>query len=112
MELAGQIRASLGSIDGSLSIGHHFGSRIPDLLRKVYPSKIRHPENGIFLIPQGDKHRDALELFWIMMSNAANFAFANRMFLALMALRSLRETCGDFETSLLYDAPHNLVWKE
>ena len=46
------------------------------------------------------------------MSNAANFAFANRMFLALMALKSLRDSCGPFDVSMLYDAPHNLVWKE
>ena len=97
---------------GSLSIGHHFGTRIRDLLRKVYPAAVRHPANGIFLIPQGERHRDAADLFWDMMSSAANFAFANRMFLALMALQSLRETCGSFDTSLLYDAPHNLVWKE
>jgi tRNA-splicing ligase RtcB len=97
---------------GSLSIGHHCGSRFRDVLRKIYPQNLRHPENGVFLLPQGDRHRDALDLFWDAMSNAANFAFANRMFLALMAISALGESCGTFDVNLLYDAPHNLVWKE
>jgi tRNA-splicing ligase RtcB len=97
---------------GSLSIGHHCGSRFRDVLRKIYPQNLRYPENGVFLLPQGERHRAALDLFWDAMSNAANFAFANRMFLALMAMQSLFDTCGEFETSLLYDAPHNLVWKD
>jgi tRNA-splicing ligase RtcB len=97
---------------GSLSIGHHCGSRFRDVLRKIYPQNLRYPENGVFLLPQGERHREALDLFWDAMSNAANFAFANRMFLALMAMQSLFDACGEFETSLLYDAPHNLVWKD
>jgi tRNA-splicing ligase RtcB len=54
------------------------------------------------------------ERFWDALGNAANFAFANRLMLALMAVRGLREAVGGsgFETSLLYDAPHNLVWRE
>jgi len=70
------------------------------------------PDNGIFLLPDGERHRDALELFWDAMSNAANFAFANRLFLGLMAFRALQEVCGDVSGSLVYDAPHNLVWKD
>ncbi|HET6251062.1 MAG TPA: RtcB family protein [Tepidisphaeraceae bacterium] len=97
---------------GSLSIGHHCGSHFRDVMRRVFPANLRHPENGIFLLPVGDRHRDALDLFWDAMSNAANFAFANRMFLALMAVQSLRGVVGSFDVSLLYDAPHNLVWKE
>jgi tRNA-splicing ligase RtcB len=97
---------------GSLAIGHHCGTRIRDLLRKVYPSDVRHPENGIFLIPDGERHRATFDRFWNAMGSAANFAFANRLFLALMAIKGLRETCGRFDTSLLYDAPHNLVWQE
>ena len=97
---------------GSLSIGHHCGSHFRDVLRTVFPKNVRRPENGIFLLPEGERHREALELFWDAMSNAANFAFANRLFLALMAVKGLRESCGRFDASLLYDAPHNLVWRE
>lgn len=97
---------------GSLSIGHHCGSRFRDVLRQIYPPELRHPANGIFLLPQGDRRRAELELFWDAMSNAANFAFTNRMFLALMAISALSSTVGSFDVNLLYDAPHNLVWKE
>ena len=89
---------------GSLSIGHRAGSHVRDVMREIYPSNLRHPDNGIFLLPRGERHRAALDLFWDAMSNAANFAFANRLFLALMALRTLREACGGFDTSILYDA--------
>jgi tRNA-splicing ligase RtcB len=47
------------------------------------------------------------------MRNAANFAFANRLFLGLMATRVLGEVLGrPVHSRLLYDAPHNLVWEE
>lgn len=97
---------------GSLSIGHRCGSHFRDVLRSVFPTKLRQPENGIFLLPQGERHQAVTDLFWDAMSNAANFAFANRLFLALMALKCLRDSCGQFDVSMLYDAPHNLVWKE
>lgn len=97
---------------GSLSIGHHTGSHFRDVLRDIFPQTLKHPENGIFLLPTGERYRAALDLFWIAMSNAANFAFGNRMFLALMAMKAIEGACGAFDTSLLYDAPHNLVWKE
>jgi tRNA-splicing ligase RtcB len=45
------------------------------------------------------------------MHNAANFAFANRLFLALIAEEALARACGELDMSLVYDAPHNLVWK-
>jgi tRNA-splicing ligase RtcB len=97
---------------GSLSVGHHCGARIRDLLRAAYPAGVPHPANGIFPLAEGDRHQMAMDQFWDTMSTAANFAFANRLFLALMAITGLREACGPFETSLLYDAPHNLVWRE
>jgi len=106
----GQVTVMVHS--GSLSIGHRCGSHFRDVMREIYPSNLRHPDNGIFLLPQGERHRAALDLFWDAMSNAANFAFANRLFLALAALKALAESCGDFDTSLLYDAPHNLVWRD
>ncbi len=34
------------------------------------------------------------------------------MFLAIMALDGLRRVCGDSDFPLLYDAPHNFLWKE
>jgi tRNA-splicing ligase RtcB len=46
------------------------------------------------------------------MGNAANFAFANRLFLGLMALRAIEEASGrKVDSRLVYDAPHNLVFR-
>lgn len=97
---------------GSLSIGHVCGSHFRDVVRSIYPKSIRFPENGIFPLPEGDRYRTQSEKFWDSLHNAANFAFANRMFLALMALSGMRRVLGDVSCSLLYDAPHNFLWRE
>ena len=97
---------------GSLSIGHLCGSYYRDVVRQIHPAGLKHPGNGIFILPQGEAHRDKAELFWDALHNAANFAFANRMFLALMAWAALRQVIGEVDFSLLYDAPHNLLWRE
>jgi tRNA-splicing ligase RtcB len=97
---------------GSVSVGHFCGGYYRDRVRELHPPGLRHPENGIFLLPLGDAQRDVVELFWSTLHNAANFAFANRMFLAVMALDCLRRVVGDLASDLLYDAPHNLLWRE
>ena len=97
---------------GSLAIGRAAGLRIRDLLRDAWPIAHRQPANGILPLPTGDAARGTFDSFWASMSNAANFAFANRMFLALMALTGVRDVLGDFDAGTLYDAPHNLVWRE
>lgn len=97
---------------GSVSIGHLCGGYYRDVVREIYPPRLKHPHNGIFVLPQGGAHREKASLFWDALHNAANFAFANRLFLALMALASLRKVTGETAFSLLYDAPHNLVWRE
>ena len=84
------------------------GGYYRDVVREIYPPSLRHPKNGIFILPENS---DKTGLFWDCMNNAANFAFANRFFLALMALAGLRDCIADAESQLLYDAPHNLVWK-
>lgn len=98
---------------GSVSIGYLSGSYFRDVVRQLYPNELKHPANGIFVLPEGDRYRDQANLFWDAVHNAANFAFANRMFLALMALAGLRRVCDDDTSfSLLYDAPHNFLWRE
>lgn len=97
---------------GSVSIGHFCGEVYREQVRKMYPAQLRHPENGVFLLPTGESQRATVALFWDTLNNAANFAFANRMFLAVMALDSLRKVAGDVGSELLYDAPHNLLWRE
>jgi tRNA-splicing ligase RtcB len=97
---------------GSVSIGHLCGGRYRDVVRSIFPHGLKHPENGIFLLPEGERHRAEAALFWDALHNAANFAFANRMFLALTAWAGLRQACGDTDFQLVYDAPHNLLWRE
>jgi tRNA-splicing ligase RtcB len=98
---------------GSVGIGHLCGGHYRDLVKQIYPRQMKHPENGIFILPEGDRHRQQSEQFWDALHNAANFAYANRMFLAVMAVAGMRKVFGDHVGgSLVYDAPHNFVWKE
>jgi tRNA-splicing ligase RtcB len=98
---------------GSVSVGHLCGGYSRDVVRRLFPATLRHPDNGIFVLPDGERHRAEMSLFRDALHNAANFAFANRLFLALMALAGLRRVCGaGVGFPLLYDAPHNMVWRE
>jgi len=95
---------------GSLMIGKNSYYLMLEALKEIYPSNIAHPENGVYPLPHSEKHKKTWNDFWILMSNAANFAFANRMFIGLMMKRVFTEIFGSCEFNLLYDAPHNLVW--
>jgi len=97
---------------GSVSIGHICGTVSKENLKKHYPAGHKHPTNGIFVLPDGEKCKAQSEKFYNMLHNAANFAFANRLFLSLMAADGLKKVCGDTEYNLIYDSPHNFLWKE
>lgn len=97
---------------GSVAVGHGSGGLYRDLIRRLYPAALKHPANGIFPLPMGERFHRESQLFWDALHNAANFAFANRFFLALMTWAGLRRVCGDVDFSLLYDAPHNFLWQE
>jgi tRNA-splicing ligase RtcB len=97
---------------GSVTIGHHSGMYFREIVKNIYPGNLKHPDNGIFILPESDKYLKEWDMFWSLLSNAANFAFANRLFLGLMVNKALTNTIGEFDFKLLYDAPHNLVWKE
>jgi tRNA-splicing ligase RtcB len=97
---------------GSVSIGHLCGGFYRDVVRKLYPGDLKYPDNGVFVLPLGEQVGAEVDRFWDALHNAANFAFANRLFLALMAWASLREVLGEVDFSLVYDAPHNLVWRQ
>ncbi|MGE5417095.1 MAG: RtcB family protein [Acidobacteriota bacterium] len=97
---------------GSVMIGHHSGSYFKDIVKSIYPKNLKHPDNGIYILPDSEQFINQWDMFWNLLSNAANFAFGNRLFLGLMLKRALVETIGEFDCRLLYDSPHNLVWKE
>jgi len=95
---------------GSLMIGQSCNFLMCEALKAIYPQNIQAPENGVYPLPKSEKHNESWNEFWILMSNAANFAFANRLFIGLMMKRIFNEIFGTCEFNLVYDAPHNLIW--
>jgi tRNA-splicing ligase RtcB len=97
---------------GSVGVGHLCGGHFKDVIQKLYPAELKHPDNGVFILPLGPRYKTEADTFRDAMHNAANFAFANRLFLALMLKASLEDVLGDVDFPLIYDAPHNLVWRD
>lgn len=97
---------------GSLTIGHHSGLLNKSICKELYPKAIPHPSNKIYPIPCSEKYQKAFQRFLSTTHNAANFAFANRMFLGLMLQKALFDTIGEHSINLLYDSPHNFIWKK
>lgn len=97
---------------GSVMIGHLCGQYYRQVIKNLFPPGQPHPPNGVYLLPTRGPNQEQTTVFRDALHNAANFAFANRMFLALTALQALHDVCGESSSSLLYDAPHNLVWEE
>ena len=96
---------------GSLTIGHQSG-RINQMITKgLYPKGIPHPDNGIYLLPERGGMDREWRRFRDTTRNAANFGFANRMFLGLMLQNAVENTVRAFGMKLLYDSPHNFIWE-
>lgn len=97
---------------GSVSIGYPASGHTELLLRRVYPQGLPLPANGILPLPTQGRHRWAFDAAMRAIANAANFAYANRLFLSLMLRRVLEEELGDRRCELLWDSGHNLVWEQ
>lgn len=98
---------------GSVALGHIVGGYFMDRARQLFPKGIKHPKNDFFILPTSGKLQDEGSFYLDSMRNAANFAFANRLFLGLMTVRAIQETIGiDIDTHLIYDAPHNLIFQK
>lgn len=96
---------------GSLGLGQMTGNRFKEVLQGVYPSDMKYPDNGLFILPESEKFKPERDAFLTSFKNASNFAYANRMFLALMMFQVLqRAKCREFR--LVYGSGHNLIWKE
>ena len=96
---------------GSLTIGHQSG-RINQMITKgLYPKGIPHPDNGIYLLPERGGMDREWRRFCDTTRNAANFGFANRLFLGLMLQNAVENTVRAFGMKLLYDSPHNFIWE-
>lgn len=95
---------------GSVGIGHLVGAHFTDEARAFFPRDAQRPGHGFYPLPA---IAEAGRRYLSAMGNAANFAFANRLFLGMMAARALSESLGrEVEARLVYDAPHNLVWDQ
>lgn len=98
---------------GSVGLGHAVGGHFMERAREIFPKGVIHPKNDFYVLPMSGMHEGEGKFYIDSMNNAANFAFANRLFLGLMAVQSIKEAIGiEFETKLVYDAPHNLVFNK
>jgi tRNA-splicing ligase RtcB len=106
-------RVAIKAHSGSVGLGHAVGGHFLDRAREIFPRELRRPEHGFYVIPTDGPHAALAAKYLDAMHNAANFAFANRLFLGLLAVRVLSEVIGRaIEARLVYDAPHNLIWDE
>ncbi|WP_394839436.1 RtcB family protein [Pendulispora rubella] len=97
---------------GSVGLGHAVGGHFMDRARGIFPTVIRSPKGGFFPLPTSGPRAEEGRSYLDGMGNAANFAFANRLFLGLMAVRAVEEATGHaVATRLVYDAPHNLIFR-
>jgi len=100
---------------GSLSLGHQANGTGLELARRMWPRGLPEPENKIFPMVLDERSAAACRRYLDVFGNAANFAVGNRFFLALMLRAGLTDACGeprgDLAAGLVYDAPHNLLWR-
>lgn len=98
---------------GSVGLGHAVGGYFMDRAREIFPRGVAAPKGGFFPLPIAGPRAEEGRFYLDGMGNAANFAFANRLFLGLMAVRAIEEASGrSVAARLVYDAPHNLVFRE
>lgn len=96
---------------GSVALGHAVGGHFIDQAKSIFPKSVKDPKNDFYPLPMRGPFKKDGEFYLESMKNAANFAFANRLFLGLMAVRAIQEVIGtNLDTRLIYDAPHNLVF--
>lgn len=96
---------------GSVGLGHMVGGWFSEVARSIYPKSVPHPKHDFYPLPTNGPHAHHARDYLDAMHNAAHFAFGNRLFLGLMAVRALEEATGcTIHAKLVYDAPHNLIW--
>ena len=96
---------------GSVALGHAVGGHFIDRAKELFPQQMRHPKNDFYMLPMVGPLQKEGKFYLESMYNAANFAFANRLFLGMMAMKAIQDVLGiDIDSRLIYDAPHNLVF--
>lgn len=97
---------------GSVSVGYPTAAYFIDLMKEIYPTSLKRPQNGIFPLPCSERYRTQWDRFWMSLYNGANFAFGNRLFLGLMMQSIVEKHFGSTDYDLLYDSGHNMLWQE
>lgn len=93
---------------GSRSVGQYVGRRWMDKAKELWPAGLKHPDSGIFPVV-GEAAAEYLRA----MQTAANYAFVNRLLLAEIVRLRMREVFGpELEMPLVFDVPHNVVFRE
>ncbi|WNO10873.1 RtcB family protein [Teredinibacter sp. KSP-S5-2] len=93
---------------GSRAVGMHVGNYWIDKARENWPSTYKYPSSKIFPL-YGNRATEYLEA----MNTAANYANLNRLLLAELVRKRVREVFGKgIEMPLIHDAPHNIVTEE
>lgn len=106
-------RVAVMAHSGSVGLGSLVGRHFLDVARGLWPAGRPHPEAGFYPLPTEGPLEELGRRYLSAMGNAAHFAFANRLFLGLMAVRAMSEVLGrEVGHRLVYDAPHNLIWRD
>lgn len=93
---------------GSRSLGLHVGKYWNDKSKQSWPAGEKFPKNGIFPL-----YGELANEYFMAMNTAANYANLNRLLLAEIVRRRVREVFGAYvEMPLIYDGPHNIVTQE
>ncbi|WP_129375288.1 RtcB family protein [Pseudomonas aeruginosa] len=92
---------------GSRDVGFHVGQRWMDRARTAWPRGRRHPASGLYALG-GELAGEYLQA----MGGAARYAWLNRVVLAELVRKVLRETFQRDDSALLVDVPHNVVLQE
>lgn len=98
---------------GSVSIGARIAQAFHEAARACWPEGVGKPDNDFFMLPTEGACSGHGGGYLSAMGNGANFAVANRFYLTMMAARALSDCLGRaIELTLVYDAPHNLIWPQ
>jgi tRNA-splicing ligase RtcB len=92
---------------GSRDVGFHVGQRWMDKARDAWPKGLRHPASGLYALT-GDLAGEYLQAMGV----AARYAWLNRVVLAELVRKVLRETFQADNSALIVDVPHNVVLQE
>lgn len=92
---------------GSREVGFYVGGRWMDKAKQAWPRGQKHPESGLYTL-EGPLAREYL----LAMGVAARYAWANRMGIAELLRKGIRDVMGEEKTQLIVDVPHNVILQE